>query len=154
MAKLGDAFSEEDRRKAVARRLVPGAVIYLDIVFPEGPRSKFLVIAQVDADCCTLIVNSEINPFVAKHPDLYACQVLIDAPRHPFLKRDSYIACEKVLRLPTQEVVGEILKDMGRLRGTIHAEVRAQICAALKRAPTLSPAEQTRLVAALESTDR
>lgn len=153
MATFGDAFSEQDRKKAVARRLVPGTVIFLNVAFPEGPRDKFLVVAHVDDECCTLIVNSDINPFIAKHPQLHACQVSIDAARHPFLKRDSHIACEKVLKLRTQAVVDEPLKDMGRMRGTIHTDVREQICAALKRAPTLSAAEQTRLVAALEGAD-
>jgi hypothetical protein len=42
VATLGDAFSPEERRKSVLRRLRPGAVIYLDVVFPEGTRSKDL----------------------------------------------------------------------------------------------------------------
>jgi predicted nucleic acid-binding protein len=48
MAKLGDAFSDEQRRESVRRQLQPAAVIYIDVVFPEGRKSKYLVIAHVD----------------------------------------------------------------------------------------------------------
>ena len=63
MAKLGDAFSDDERRKSVARQLLPGTIIYLDVTFPEGPRSKYLVVAHVDDKCCTFIVNSQIRRF-------------------------------------------------------------------------------------------
>ncbi len=36
MAKLGDAFSDDQRRESVRRQLQPGAVIYIEVVFPEG----------------------------------------------------------------------------------------------------------------------
>ncbi len=48
MAKLGSAFSGAERRKAAARRLSPGAVVHIDVRFPEGPRSKYPVVASVD----------------------------------------------------------------------------------------------------------
>lgn len=83
MAKLGDAFSDDQRRESVARQLQPGAVIYLDVAFPQGQRSKYLVIAYVDRECCTFIINSRIHPFVESHATLAVCQVKIDAARHP-----------------------------------------------------------------------
>lgn len=49
VATLGDAFSPEERRKSVLRRLQPGVVIYLEVVFPEGPRSKYLAVVHVVA---------------------------------------------------------------------------------------------------------
>lgn len=48
MAKLGDAFSEPERKKSVLRRLVPGAVLYLEV-------------ASVEAECCTFVVNSTLS---------------------------------------------------------------------------------------------
>ena len=46
MAKLGDAFSEPDRRKSSLRQLVPSAVVYLEVTFSEGRKSKYLVVAS------------------------------------------------------------------------------------------------------------
>jgi hypothetical protein len=47
MAKLGDAFSESDRRKSALRRLVPGAVVYLEVIPPEVRESKSLLFASM-----------------------------------------------------------------------------------------------------------
>lgn len=149
MATLGDAFSAEERRKSVLRRLQPGVVIYLEVIFPEGPRPKYLAVAHVDEQCCTLVVNSEVNPFIERHPELAVCQVRIDAARHAFLRHDSHIACHQVRRLPTAAVVRELIADMERFKGELHPDVREEVIAAIKRAPTLSPAEQTLFAEAL-----
>lgn len=111
MAKLGDAFSEPERGKSVLRRLVPGTVIYLDVVFPEGRRSKFLVVASVETECCTFIVNSRVHPFVEARAELAVCQVRLDAERHAFLRRDSWVSCHEVLVLRTDAVVAELIAD-------------------------------------------
>lgn len=149
MATLGDAFSDDERRKSVARQLQPGTIIYLDVAFPQGRRPKFLVIARVEHECCTFIVNSRISPFIESHPTLAVCQVKIDAARHPYLRRDSHIGCHQVLRLPTEKVITELAADLSRIKGRLHAEVLAEVIAAVKRAPTLSPAEQRRVAASL-----
>lgn len=149
MAKLGDAFSEPERRKSIARRLVPGVVLHLEVAFPEGHKNKFLIVASVEADCCTFIVNSRVHPFIESRAELAVCQVRLDVARHPFLRRDSWIACHQVLTLRTDAVVTELLADMSRIKGAVHAAVRNEMAAAIKRAPTLSATEQTRLAESL-----
>jgi hypothetical protein len=150
MAKLGDAFSESDRRKSALRRLVPGAVVYLEVVLPGDRKNKFLVVGHVDAECCTFVVNSRVHPFIEARPDLSVCQVKVDVARHDFLRRNSWIACHEVLKLQTEAVISELVSDMSRLRGTVHKDVLEEIAAAVKRAPTLSAAEQTLLAEALK----
>jgi len=151
MAKLGDAFSDDQRRESVRRQLQPGTVIYIDVVFPEGRKAKYLVIAYVDHECCTFVVNSRVHPFVEANPSLAVCQVRIDVVRHAFLRRDSYIACHQVLRLPTANVITELAADISRIKGRLHTEVSAEVIAAVKRAPTLSLAEQTQIANALST---
>jgi len=151
MAKLGDAFSDDQRRESVRRQLQPGAVIYIEVVFPEGRKPKYLVIAHVDHECTTFVVNSRVNPFIEARPSLAVCQVSIDAARHAFLRRDSYIACHQVLRLPTVNVITELAADVSRIKGQLHEEVLAEVIAAVKRAPTLSLAEQTLIANALST---
>jgi hypothetical protein len=55
------------------------------------------------------------------------------------------------LKLRTDAVVAALAADMGKLKGRIHREVLNEIAAAVKRAPTLSVAEQTRLVESLQT---
>ena len=150
MAKLGDAFSEPERKKSVLRRLVPGAVVYLEVAFPEGRKSKFLVVVSVETQCRTFVVNSRVHPFVDARAELSVCQVRLDAARHEFLRRDSWIACHSVLMLRTDAVIADLIADMSRIKGRVHADVLNEISAAVKRAPTLSAAEQTRLVESLK----
>lgn len=151
MAKLGDAFSPDERRKSVFRRLRPGTVVRLVVAFPEGPKPKFLVVVHVDEQCCTLIVNSEVNPFIAAHPDLNVCQVRVDAARHSFLRHDSHIACHDVLRLPTADVIRDLVADEQRFVGMLQREIVVEVIAAIKRAPMLTPADQTAIARSLES---
>jgi hypothetical protein len=99
-----------------------------------------------------LIVNSRVHPFVEANKDLAVCQVRLDAARHPFLSHDSFIACHHVLRLPTKSVLKDLIADMGRIKGRVHVDVLAEMVAAIKRAPTLSAAEQTAIAKALMGT--
>ena len=70
---------------------------------------------------------------------------------NPFLRRISYIACHEVWRLPTAGVIAELIADMSRTKGSLHEDVRTEVIAAVKRAPTLSPAEQPRIASALDT---
>lgn len=151
MAKLGDAFSESDRRRSILRRLLPGFVVYLDVVLPGDRKNKFLVVASVDAQCCTFVVNSRVHPFVEARQELSVCQVKVDAARHDFLRRDSWIACHEILTLRTDTVIADLVADTSRLKGRIHRDILDEVVAAVKRAPTLSPKVQKRIVESLDS---
>ena len=94
-----------------------------------------------------------VHPFIEARPDLSVCQVKLDAARHDFLRRNSWIACHEVLKLRTEAVISELVSDMSRLRGTVHKDVLDEIAAAVKRAPTLSAAEQMLLAEALNPAD-
>lgn len=65
----------------------------------------------------------------------------------PFFR--SYSARHELLRLPTEKVIAELAADLRRNKGRLHEEVLTEVIAAVKRAPTLSPAEQTRIADAL-----
>lgn len=151
MAKLGDAFTPDERRKSVLRRLRPGTVVRLLVSFPEGAKPKFLVVVRIDEQCCTLIVNSRVHPFIESNPELNVCQVRVDAARHAFLRHDSHIACHKVLRLPTAAVVRDLVTDEQRFVGMLQRDTVVEVIAAIKRAPTLSPADQADFARSLES---
>jgi hypothetical protein len=151
MALLGDGFPAEKRRAFVEAKLVPGCIIRIEVKFPETTKPKFLVlVADDDPDCWLFIVNSVIHPFIESRPHLLKCQVKIDAAGHRFLKRDSYLACDKTLRLRKSEVIAELIKDVGCIQGAISDDVRAEIIAAVKFARTLSPAEKANILASLD----
>ena len=74
---------------------------------------------------------------------------MISTSDHAFLKRDSYLACDKLLRLRRDEVLREIVRDVGAIKGRINKCVRDQVIAEVKFAITLSPAATRKILASL-----
>jgi hypothetical protein len=150
MALLGDGFPADKRRAFAETSLVPGCVIRIDVKFPEMIKPKFLVlVADDDQDYCLFIVNSTVNRYVAARSELARCQVKLDMSDHPFLKRDSYLACEKLLRLRRDDVLRELIRNVGSIKGQISDLVKEQVVAAVKFAVTLSAAEKKKILFSL-----
>lgn len=150
MAKIGDFLGPKAKREFVARNLIPGQVVYLEVRFPNRTRNKYLVlVGESSPNCLTFVVNSETNEFISCRPDLNICQVKISAATHAFLERDSNVACHEVLSLPKEEVIGELMADTSRIKGMISQEVRGEIVAAVKRARTIDRATVEAILAAL-----
>jgi hypothetical protein len=152
---LGDAFPIKFRSATIQQRLAPGAVLYLDVVFPEdgNRKEKFLVLVAVDdADSIiTLVINSETNSFIENKQELNRCQVVIDVASHEFLKYDSKIACHQTLKFPRDQVVSALMDQMNRYKGEISEDVRDQILAAIKTDPkTMAKKDRDAIIAALK----
>jgi hypothetical protein len=150
MVALGDHFPADKVRDHVIKHLSPGCVIRIEVTFPEKTKPKFLIlVADRDPDYLTFVVNSETHPYIAARPKLAMCQVSIDAVGHPFLKRDSQIACHQVLSLKRTEVLKALTADISCIKGQVSESVREQIIAAVKFAVTLSDGEKTAIIDAL-----
>lgn len=149
---LGDAFPADFRRKQIEHCLVPGAVLYLEVVFPEITKNKFLVlVASSEENCLNFIVNSETNSYIATRDHLNICQVTLDAASHSFLDYDSQIACHAVLPIPKAEIIAALMSDVSRYKGRISSEVKDGILSAVKHAVTLNKVRQREIIAGLES---
>ncbi|MBM3471639.1 MAG: hypothetical protein FJX75_00020 [Armatimonadetes bacterium] len=119
MGRLGDHFAPEDRREHVRRQLVPGQVLYLDCDFTTPPKPKYAVVVCTDPEPLLFLVNSRINPFIQRHPDLLAGQVPLKAADYPFLRHDSFLDCSEVKRFADPgEIAGQLLADLSRIRGS------------------------------------
>lgn len=140
MGNLGNFFPLDLKKKEIEQRLVPGAVLYLQMKFPEKTKDKYLVlVGSSEPDILTFIVNSETNDFIRQRPELNACQVTLDQKNHTFLEYDSKIACHEVHRLKRTDIEAALLADMERFQGVISDEVRIQIISAVVKTNTLSP---------------
>ena len=152
MARVGDGFPAEKRRAFVERRLIPGCVVRLQVKFPETTKPKFLVlVADDDPDYCLFIINSRIHPFISSRPHLLKCQVRIEASEHDFLGKDSFLACDKLLRLRRDDVIRELIANVAAIEGNISDDAKNEVIAAVKFAITLSPAEKAKILASMES---
>lgn len=149
---LGDAFPADFRRKQIEQYLVPGAVLYLEVTFPEVTKNKYLVlVASSDDDCLNFIVNSETNAYIQNRQYLSVCQVTLDATNHSFLDYDSQVACHDVLPIAKGEIVAALMADFSRYKGRISPSAKDDIVAAVKHAVTLTKIEQREIVDSLES---
>jgi hypothetical protein len=99
---------------------------------------KRFVVIHVDAHTVTCVINSEINPFIAKRPALMQCQVNMNASAHTFMHHNSHVDCSRVRRWATEDVLGDLAKDPNWVLGEITPALRDDIVAALKFARTLS----------------
>ncbi|WP_426320473.1 hypothetical protein [Pseudoduganella sp. R-43] len=152
---LGNAFPPEYLRKQIEQCLVPGAVLYLEVRFPEVTKNKFLVLVATpndgDDDCFNFIVNSAVNPYITHRQELSVCQVTMDVANHDFLAYDSHIACNEILSISKREIVGALMNDFGRYKGKISVDVKDNILAAVKHAVTLDKIQKREIIAGLEA---
>lgn len=147
---LGSAFPPAMLRSHIEKQLIPGMVIRIEVKFPDQTKPKFLLlVAHEDPDFLTFIVNSEINPFIQARAHLLQCQVSVDQANHSFLDHDSYLACHELKRMRREDVIQELMKDLGGIKNPISDDVKAEVVSAVKFAKTISEAQKRIVIAAL-----
>lgn len=140
---LGDVFPS-----AIVRdQLKPGKIVHLDCEFAGKP--KFIVVACIHPGPYGLVINSEVNDFVAKRPHLAQCQVKIDQASHSFLNYDSWIACQEIIVFDLGEIHAQIEADTSRLKCFLSDDVRDQVLSAVKHAVTIPNIQKQAIVRSL-----
>ena len=149
---LGDFFPASIREAKTEQRLVPGAVLYLPMTFRDGrTKEKFLVVvAAVAPKLLLLVINSEINPFIAGRPVLNRCQIVVPQDEHTFLTYDSYLACHEVFPIDSARIAAELSNDTSRYKGEISDDMKKKILGVIATGPvTISPVHRNAITAAL-----
>ncbi|WP_261157321.1 hypothetical protein [Serratia liquefaciens] len=93
MANLGSLFGVGFTEQLADANLIAGAVIYMPCEFTTPPKNKYLLVACCEPELLVLVINSQINPFIAQRPELLDCQVDVPQADHDFLQHDSYVNC-------------------------------------------------------------
>ena len=110
--------------------IVPGAVFL-------GPwakidHEKFLIVAGVAEDrilVCSVLINSEINPYIQKRPRMLSCQVLLKGNDYDFLSHDSYANCAQPVRAKLDAFMADEMKYCGMLNVSDLNQVQQRIIA-------------------------
>ena len=110
--------------------VLPGAVF----IGPwEGvDHEKFLIVAGVSDDrilVCSVMINSEINPYIQKRPRMLFCQVLLKTDDYDFLSHDSYANCAQPIRAKYEMFMEDKRKYCGILNETDLSMVQQRIIA-------------------------
>ena len=110
--------------------ITPGAVFI-------GPwtgvdHEKFLIVAGVAKDrilVCTVMINSEINPYIQCRPRMLSCQVPLKADDYDFLSHDSYANCAQPIRAKFELFLEDQRRYCGILNETDLYQVQQRIIA-------------------------
>ena len=110
--------------------IVPGAVFigpWADI-----DHEKFLVVAGVAEDhilVCSVIINSEINPYIQRRPRMLSCQVPLKGNDYDFLSHDSYANCAQPIKAKLESFIVDDMKYCGLLNDSDLTQVQQRIIA-------------------------
>lgn len=110
--------------------IAPGAVFigpWADI-----DHEKFLVVAGVAKDrilVCSVMINSEINPYIQCRPRMLSCQVPLKAANYDFLSHDSYANCAQPICAKLEVFMEDKRKYCGILNETDLSQVQQRIIA-------------------------
>ena len=110
--------------------IAPGAVFI-------GPgadidHEKFLVIAGVAQErilVCSVMINSEINPYIQRRPRMLSCQVSLKCKDYAFLTHDSYANCAQPIKAKLESFMVDDMKYCGLLNESDLTQVQQRIIA-------------------------
>lgn len=116
MAKFKDLLSGSSMEAATRIQIIPGAVLLGPM--PNVDHEKFYVIAGINEGkvcVCSVIINSNINPFILKRRYLLERQLELDPGKYSFLSHKSYINCAQPLQGSFDFFQNPAYKNVGSL---------------------------------------
>jgi hypothetical protein len=121
-----------------AAALRPGAVLHL--YQPLTGKHKFHAVITVAHDrSLGFIINSQPSPFIKSRPDLLRRQVAMLLTAHPFMKRDSVIACHDTVKMPTlDELIDRLIDRSAEHVGYVDRSLFGSIALAAAGSPTIA----------------
>jgi hypothetical protein len=133
---------EKAQRILLRAKIKPGSIIHLFCNFINPPHNKFVVVTHIDHhedELLVFFINSAISPFMAKDPNLVACQISLTKIRYPFLDHDSFLNCSKVIdSIDIDTIIDHLLKTPKDLKGVLLKEESSKVVQAVSIAQTIS----------------
>jgi hypothetical protein len=149
---LGSAFPRGFVEAQIQRQLKPGTVIKMRQIMDDGAiHEKRFVVVAVSEHAVTFVINTAISAFLQARPALLKCQVTMSVADHAFMSHNSHVDCSRTLTYATNEVVRDLVTQLDWVLGTISAELRSAMVAAIKFSPTLSANEAAHLCKSLQN---
>ncbi len=149
MPTIGDHFSEEQKRTYIKNNFSLGNIYYLFCRFTNPNKNKYLLLVCADPEPIFFVINSAVNQFISKMPELYQCQVCIDVGHHQFLDYDSYANCTEPIRIDYSEIENQLLSDMSRFKGKIIPEVQEKVLSAVHKSRTINRRDKELIMTSL-----
>jgi hypothetical protein len=149
---LGSAFPRGFVEAQIQRQLKSGTVIKMRQPMDDGTiHEKRFVVVAVSDHTVTFVINTAISAFLQARPALLKCQVAMPVADHDFMAYDSHVDCSRTRSYATNEVVRDLVSQPDWVLGSISAELRTAMVAAIKFSPTLSVTEAALLCESLQN---
>lgn len=149
--RLGDLFSNEDRRDYVRGNFRVGTVFYLHSEDTYDEKDKYYLLVDTSDPPLLLIINKKIHRIYEKRPHLKACQIKVTVAEYPkIFTRDCWIDCTTVWSSFSQRDIEEqVMNDMSRLRGMLGMESLNQVTEALENDERIPQEDKERILEAV-----
>ena len=152
MSALGDSFPEHDRYEYAKRHFLPGQILYLWCDFTNPPKDKFLLLVCTEERPLLFIINSRINEYLEKRPELFACQITLEAREYDFLSHDSFLDCSNVVDvMDRDDIIGQIASNPIKAKGKLNSATREEVIKVVEKALTISPYHKKLILRSLSS---
>lgn len=152
MPTLGDFFPPEDKQSQLQAALKPGNVFYLHQDFFNRAKDKYFLLVACIEPPLFFVINSEVHPFIARRPELSACQVFLPSSDYSqMLDHDSYIDCKEVIEhFSLAEIEQQVLADMGRLKGSLNRTSLQKVYDVVIKSTLIEPGYKAQIIASLK----
>lgn len=123
-----------------------GTVLHRWFDTTRPPKNKFFVIIGEDDDNIIgfFFVNSKINDFIKKRPELFDMQMPVKASDYTFLKYDSFIAAHALSKMKKETLCAEVKKGETIIKGRLTDQDITLLLNAVRNSKLFSPAERNR----------
>ena len=117
-----------------------GTVLRLHVKDTTPPKYKRFIIVGFSQDklsLATVYINSEINTNINWSQEQQTLQLLFSSEGRPYLERDSYIDCSKLMFRDTEEIYSAVDENPNVVIGELSLEDLKYVMDTLKYAPTI-----------------
>ncbi len=118
--------------------LSPGCVVEVFAAHITPPHNKYFVIACLEPQVLGFFINSEINRYIQRRPQLAAAQVKVTKAEHSFLRHDSWLDCSDVHTFTRHFLDREVRTNPPALLGKLTANAVAAMLQAVDKSYTLA----------------
>jgi hypothetical protein len=151
--RLGDLFSEGDRRDYVRRNFRVGIIFYLYCDFIRDPKDKYILLLDPSDPPLCLIISTRIPAIYEKRAHLRTCQVrLREEENRGIIEHDCHIDCTIAYNnLSYADIEEQVIKDPGRIKGLLSLDRLTEVRDALDRDVRMPTEDKARILMRLDA---
>jgi hypothetical protein len=115
-----------------------GCVVEVFAAHITPPHNKYYVVACLEPMVLGFFINSDINRYIQRRPQLAAAQVRVLKAEHTFLHHDSWLDCSDIHTFTRHFLDREVRTNPPAMLGTLSPSVQAEMLRVVANSYTLA----------------